>query len=400
MDFQGRSDAALERALTLLQTLPLLDAHNDLPLRIMSDAEAKGDVAAFDLTRIREDGDTDIPRMREGRLSAQFWACFTPGNPKQGAAVETLALIDLVRRMNATYPDVFFPATRSGDIAEAKRQGKIASFIAVEGGTGLENNLAPLRIWHAAGVRLMTLCHNETLDWIDSATDAPRHGGLTEFGRAVVRELNRLGIIVDLAHVAPTVMHQVLDISEAPVVFSHSNAFSLCDHPRNVPDDVLARVKAKNALVMATFIPAFISQASRDWLRPAEDAYGKTKERVDHAFIARREREAGPWPLGSIPEFVAHVEYIADRTGLAHLGIGCDFYPGPMPEGMKDVSCYPHILAELIRRGWSDDAIAGIASANFVRVFEEIERTAERLGKSRRPETGTLAQIQGIGDPA
>jgi membrane dipeptidase len=396
MDTNNATDASLQKALALLENIPFIDGHNDLPLRIKSDKRSRGDILKYDLTTIHEGADTDIPRLREGRVSAQIWACFTPGNPKNGA-VKTLELIDLVRRMNDAYPETFLAATCAADVAKAKSLGKIASFIAVEGGTGLENNLAPLRIWYAAGARLMTLCHNETLDWIDSATDVARHGGLTNFGKAVVGELNRLGMLVDCAHVAPSVMHQVLDISEAPVVFSHSNAFSLCDHPRNVPDDVLARVKDNNGIVMATFIPAFISQASRDWLKVAEDGYGKLPPggRVNHDFITKREQEAGPWPLGNLDELVQHIEYIVDKTSLAHVGIGCDFYNGPMPDGLKDVTCYPHILAALIRRGWSDDAIADIASGNFVRVFTDVERVAKELQQSRPPAIGSIADFDG-----
>ncbi|MGL4445297.1 MAG: dipeptidase, partial [Alsobacter sp.] len=257
-------DPALAHALALLERLPLVDGHNDLPWVIHSDNEAKGDVAAWDPSRVHQGHDTDLPRMREGKVSAQWWAAFLPTDSPQPGRT-TLELIDIVIRLTEGYPETFLPARKASDIARAKAAGKIASFIAVEGGVGLENSLSPLRVWHAAGARLMTLCHNETLDWVDSATDAPRHGGLTAFGRQVVLELNRLGMIVDCAHVSHDVMRQVLDITRAPTVWSHSNAFSLCNHPRNVPDDVLDRVKANGGIVMATFVPTFINQAMRDW---------------------------------------------------------------------------------------------------------------------------------------
>jgi membrane dipeptidase len=236
-----RRDGALRRALDLLEKVPLVDGHNDLPWVIRRDPIAHGDVLKYDLARRHNDGDTDIPRLRQGRVGGQIWAAYVPTDIEHPAR-SVLEQIDIILRINAAHPNVFLPATRAADIGRAKRTGKIASIMAVEGGVGLENSLSPLRVWHAAGARLMTLCHNGTLDWVDSATDAPRHGGLTEFGRVVVSELNRLGMIVDCAHVSPDVMRQVLDVSTAPIVFSHSNARGLCDHPRNVPDDVLDKL--------------------------------------------------------------------------------------------------------------------------------------------------------------
>jgi membrane dipeptidase len=387
-------DAALQRAERLLETIPLVDGHNDLPWLIRIDRTARGDVAAYDLTRHHQGTDTDIPRLLAGRVSAQFWAAFLPTSVPHPARA-ALEQIDLIRRMNELHPDVFLPATRASDIVKAKRLGKIASFMTVENGVGLENSLAPLRIWYAAGVRLMTLCHNETLDWVDSATDAPRHGGLTAFGRAVVRELNRLGIIVDCAHVSADVMHQVLDISTAPIVFSHSNARALCDHPRNVPDDVLARVKANGGLVMATFVPDFISQAARDWTRPFKDEFGKTLPGVDMAAVRSRARDIGPQPRATLEQLADHIVYIADKVGPAHVGIGSDFFGGPVPDGLEDVSRFPHLLAEMIRRGWSDEAIAGLAGDNFLRVFRSVERESKRLRKTEKPAIGTTSDHDG-----
>lgn len=391
------NDAALEKALALLERLPLVDAHNDLPMFIQRSA-APGDVEAYDLESAPAGRNTDIPRLRAGRVSAQVLACHGGTNWPGGPVAATLDLVDIARRIVERHGDVFTLATRAADIPAAKAEGKIAAIVSVEGGAGIGGALATLRVLYAAGVRLMTLTHNESLDWIDSATEPPRLAhGITRFGEAVVAEMNRLGMIVDLSHVAPTAMRRVLDVTAAPVVWSHSNALSLCDHPRNVPDDVLARVRANGGLVMATFIPAFVSQASRDWLKAYEDGWGKAAKglKVDAAFIAAREAEAGPWPLGSLPELCDHIEHIAARTGPEHLGIGCDFYPGPMPEGLEDASCYPHILAELIRRGWSDDAIAGVASANFLRVFEAVEAVAARLKESEPPRLGTVATIDG-----
>jgi membrane dipeptidase len=287
---------ALDHARQLLRVLPLVDGHNDLPWVIHSDMAAQKSVKRYDLARPHPETDTDIPRLKAGMLSAQFWAAFVPTLAEHPGRM-TLELIDIIRQLPETYPETFVFAESPLDISRAKRAGKIASFMTVEGGVGLENSLSPLRVWQAAGVRLMTLCHNETLDWVDSATDAPRHGGLTKFGEAVVLELNRLGIIVDLAHTAPSVMHRVLDISRAPVLFSHNNAFSLCDHPRNAPDDVLDRIRSKKSVIMATFIPDFINQASRDWSRPLRDNFGKSSFMVSHEeaiAAARRDAVYGP----------------------------------------------------------------------------------------------------------
>ena len=390
----------LARALALLDKVPLVDGHNDLPWVMRRAIGVNADVKSYRLDEPRPKTDTDIPRLRQGRVGAQFWAAFIPtSTPHPGRTV--LEQIDLVARMNAAYPDVFLPATKASDVIKAKRLGKIASFTTVEGGVGLENSLAPLRIWHAAGVRLMTLCHNETLDWVDSATDKPRHGGLTAFGRAVIRELNRLGIIVDCAHVSTEVMNQVLDISTAPVAFSHSNARALCNHPRNVPDDVLRRLKANDGIVMATFVPDFISQRSRDWMQPFKDAYGKTKPGVDFdKTMPETERQRGPWPRASLNELADHLEHLARVAGIAHVGIGSDFFGGPTPAGLNDVSCFPHLLAELFQRGWSDNAVAAVAGLNFLRVFRGVERESRRL-QHEAPAVGHVkdfAQTEAVGD--
>ena len=387
---------ALDHARHLLQTIPLVDGHNDLPWVIHSNAQAGHSVKRYDLSRLHPESDTDIPRLKAGMLSAQFWAAFVPSLMPQPGRM-TLELIDIIRQLPETYPDTFLFGENALDIVRAKKLGKIASFMTVEGGVGLENSLSPLRIWQAAGVRLMTLCHNETLDWVDSATDAPRHGGLTKFGEAVVLELNRLGIIVDLAHTATSVMHRVLDISRAPVLFSHNNAFSLCDHPRNAPDDVLDRIRAKKSVIMATFIPDFINQASRDWARPLKDNFGKSSFMVSHdEAIAEQTKRMGPQPQANLKQLCQHIEYLASRTGLNHIGIGSDFFGGATPEGLEDVSRFPYLLAELIERGWSDEAIAKIASGNFIRLFKAVERTGKALTKAEAPRTGRIEDYDGV----
>ena len=368
------TDTALRQAHEILAASPFIDAHNDLPFVIRIDKEAQGDPALYRLDERRNSGDTDIPRLREGRVAAQFWAAFIPPREQKPASF-ALQQIVLIKRMNELHPDVFLPAVRASDVKRAHRQKKIASFITIENGAAIENRLDALDAYYELGVRLMTLCHNATLDWVDSATDAPRSNGLSDFGRQVIARMNDLGMIVDCAHVSDDVMHQALDISRAPVVFSHSNARALCDHRRNVPDDVLARIADKGALVMATFVPDFICQRSKDWMAALKDAYGKTPEDLDNDIVVpTREKEIGAWPRGSLNQYCDHLEYLKSKVGPDHIGIGSDFFGGPQGEGLKDVSCFPHIFAELIRRGWPNTHLKKLAGENFLRVFRAVEK--------------------------
>jgi membrane dipeptidase len=388
-------DNALAAARAALGRAPLFDGHNDLPWVIRIDKAARGDVIAYELNRVHENADTDIPRLREGMVGAQFWAAFQPTGAVHPART-TLEQIDLIRRIEEAHPDVFFPARQAADYAKAKALGRIASFIAVEGGVGLENSLSPLRIWHAAGVRLMTLCHNETLDWVDSATDAPRNGGLNAFGRAVVGELNRLGIVIDLAHVSHEGMRRVLDITDAPVALSHSNAYSLCDHPRNAPDDVLRRLKANGGLVMATFVPGFVSQALRDWLRRSRDGYGKAPLAADpKAQLAELESKHGAAPKATLEQVADHVERLVATAGVLHVGIGSDYFGGASPVGLENVSRFPHLFAELVRRGFSERDLEKMASANMLRVLRRVEKVGKALRRSRPPAVGRSEDFVG-----
>ena len=390
---------ALAKAKALMEKFPLVDGHNDLPWVIRQKTGPKGDVAGYGLDKLHNDGDTDIPRLRKGLVAGQVFAAFIPSDIEHPGRA-TLEQLDIIHRIGTTYPETFLPVSTAADIMKAKRAGKIAMIMAVEGGVGLENSLSPLRVWHAMGARLMTLCHNGTLDWCDSATDAPRHGGLTAFGRAVVRELNRLGMIIDCAHVAPSVMHHVLDDSSAPIVFSHSNAFALCPHPRNVPDDVLDRVPANNGLVMATFIPAFLNPAIEAWGRPLRAAGGQGFGPEWEAMVAAHTKTHGPCPTSSLADVATHIDYIANRIGPHRLGIGSDFYGGPTtPAGLENVSRFPYLIAELIRRGWSDRAIIGIAGANFIRVFKAVEAEGARLRATIAPILGTIRDFDGDGAP-
>ncbi len=383
------------QARALLERAPLFDGHNDLAWVIHSDKTARGDVGAYDLTRVHETGDTDIPRLREGGVGAQFWAAFQPTSAPHPART-ALERIDLIRRIEAAHPQAFLPARRAADFARARRAGKIASYIVVEGGVGLENSLAPLRVWHAAGVRMLILCHNETLDWVDSATDAPRHGGLNAFGRAVIGECNRLGVIVDGAHVSHEGIRRLLEVSEAPIVLSHTNAFALCDHPRNAPDDVLRRLREKGGVAMATFVPGFVSQAVRDWLKASRDAYGKAPLGADpKAQLADLEARRGPAPRATLSGVADHIAYLVETAGVDHVGIGSDFFGGAQPIGLEHVGRFPHLFAELIRRGFSERDLTKIANRNVLRVMREVEHIAKRLSASREPAIGGIEDYPG-----
>jgi membrane dipeptidase len=369
-------DNAYAAALALLDRAPLIDGHNDLPYVIRQDRDAKGDVGAYDLAKVHAEGDTDIPRMQAGKLAAQFFAAYVP--PKQkGPAGFALAQIALMRNILKRHADAFRPGLSADDVTAAKTEGRIALFMTIENGTALDSQLDALDAYYDLGIRLMTLCHNDTHDWCDSATDAPRHDGLTAFGKDVIRRMNKLGMVVDLAHVSPKVMHDTLDVTSAPVVWSHSNAFSLCDHPRNVPDDVLDRVAGNGGVVMATFVPDFISQASRDWHRPAKDQYGKTPEGVDSAKAeAEIARKAGPRPKATLPQYCDHLGYLAQRIGHDHVGIGSDFFGWINPDGLEDTSVFPALVAELIRRGWSEQNLEKLAGGNTLRAMRAVEKAA------------------------
>jgi membrane dipeptidase len=390
-----KADAALAKAHELLARFPLFDGHNDLPFSIRRHAD--GDVKAYGLDRVHQESDTDIPRLVEGKVAAQVFAAFVPTSVPDPVRF-TLEQIAIALDIEAVHPDVFLPARRPSDIARARRAGKIASVISVESAVGLGGSLSPLRVWHAAGVRILTLCHNETLDWIDSATDDARHDGLADFGRAVVAECNRLGIMIDLAHASPKAQHAVLDATRAPLLWSHSNAFALCDHPRNVPDDVLDRVRANGGVVMATFVPNFISRQSHRWMSPLQ-IHGKTRPGLDiDAAVTAKAKADGPWPRGSIGELCDHIQYIVGRTGLAHIGIGSDFYGGPNPPDLADATRFPHLIAELVRRGWSDAAIGKIASGNILRVWRQVESRAKALAATEPPAIARVA-AETIGRP-
>ena len=390
----GEGDAALAHARELLARVGFVDGHNDLPWTIRE--AGASDLENYDLRSRRETGDTDLPRLREGLVGGQFWSVWIPSGLDHPARTQ-LEQIDLARRMIARYADTLLLATRAADVERARSEGKIASFLGMENGQALENSLGALRTYYDLGVRYLTLTHGRNNDWADSATDSAAHGGLTPFGREVVREMNRLGMLVDLSHVSPDVMRQALDVTEAPVLFSHSSARALVDHPRNVPDDVLARMAKNGGVVLVTFIPSFVSAETAAWGKGLETLVFATRSTAEmEALEANYVRIHGPAPRATLAQVADHIEHVARVAGHDHVGIGSDFWGSPdMPEGLADVSRFPYLIAELIRRGWSDENLAKLASGNVVRTLAAAEAVAARLQRERPASTATTESLDG-----
>ena len=391
---ESDEDPALLHARRLLASTPLVDGHNDLPWTIRESAD--GRLEDYELVTRRSSGDTDLPRLREGLVGAQFWSVWIPSGLDRPARTQ-LEQIELTRRLIAAHPDTLLFATRAADVARAHQEGKIASFLGMENGQAIENSLGALRSFYELGVRYMTLTHGRNNDWADSATDTSVHGGLTPFGREVVREMNRMGMLVDLSHVSPEVMRQALDVTEAPVLFSHSSARAVVDHPRNVPDDVLARMAKNGGVVMVTFIPSFVSAETAAWGKGLESLIFGVKNTAEmEAMEAEYAKSHGPAPHATLSQVADHIEHVARVAGHDHVGIGSDFWGGtPMPDGLEDVSRFPYLFAELIRRGWSDENLAKLASGNLVRTLAAAEAVAARLQKERPASTASLEGLDG-----
>ncbi len=387
-----------ERITRLLATDPVVDGHNDLP---WAARELVGyDWSRLDIGRGVATTHTDLPRLRAGGVGAQFWSVFVPTTLDPGAAITaTLEQIDAVRNMTARYADRLALATTVAEVYAARAAGRIASLMGAEGGHSINNSLGTLRMLHALGVRYLTLTHNENVAWADSATDEPVAGGLTAFGREVVRELNRLGMLVDLSHVSADTMHDACDVTSAPPVFSHSSARALCDHPRNVPDDVLARVASLGGVCMVTFVPKFVSQTVREWDLEAQHVAAAHQVRSNdfvayEAFLAAYRREH-PAPRATVSDVVAHCEHIRDVAGIDHIGLGGD-YDGvtELPDGLEDVTGYPRLLEALAARGWSDGDLAKLTNRNILRVLGAAEEVA-----AASPAAPGLARIEDLDSP-
>src|SRR6266566_1262992 len=381
-------DVYLARAKRILSETPLIDGHNDLPWRIREDSIARGNVDAYDL-RKRTRGHTDLDRLKKGMVGAQFWSVYTPGEYRDsGYARVQLEQIDIARRVIAKYPDRLALALSTSDIRRDFKQGKIGSLLGLEGGHAIENSLGALRAYYDLGVRYMTLTHNVTLDWADAALDSAKHNGLTPFGDSVVREMNRLGMLVDLSHVSPGTMSDALRVSRAPVIFSHSGARARVEVPRNVPDSILRRVTANGGIVMVPFVTGFVSpavllydQATRPVMKDLRAKYGN-----DTAAITRdvnQWRAAHPEPRATLSQVADQIEYVRKVAGIDHVGIGGDFDGiTEVVQGLEDVSTYPALFAELARRGWSDSDLRKLAGENFLRVFAQAEAVSKRMQRS------------------
>jgi membrane dipeptidase len=377
-------DAALAHARKLLQSTILVDGHNDLPWAIRGNKTAPGDVKAYDLRKPTA-GATDLARLELGGVGAQFWSVYIPGELQGGFARTQLEQIDIARRIIAQYPDRLQFAASVADIRAAHKAGKIASLLGMEGGHAIEDSLGALRAYYDLGVRYMTLTHNVNLSWADSQAQPPEHGGLTPFGEQVVLEMNKLGMLVDLSHVSDGTMDDALRVSKAPVIFSHSSARALCDVKRNVPDDILRRLKSNGGVVMVTFVAGFIDPAVAQLQVPAMAEI--TQRSIGKSATERDQIEAEvlgklKMPPTSIAKVADHIEHIRDVAGVEHIGLGGDFDGNSeWPVGLSDVSMYPNLFAELIRRGWSDQDLKLIAGENVLRAFAQAEAVSKRLSK-------------------
>ncbi|MEU8965158.1 dipeptidase [Streptomyces sp. NPDC048491] len=391
----------LDEARALLAAHPVVDGHNDLPWALR--AKARYDLDRCDLaTDLTGRTHTDLKRLRAGGVGAQFWSVYVRTDLAGDEAVSaTLEQIDCVDQMLARYPGDLAPARTADDMEKARAEGRIASLKGAEGGHSINNSLATLRALHALGVRYMTLTHNDNLAWADSATDEPNVGGLSPFGHEVVREMNRVGMLVDLSHVAATTMRDALSTSVAPVIFSHSSARAICDHPRNIPDDVLAQLPGNGGVAMATFVPKFILPAAVAWTQSADEnlrAHGL--HHLDTSPEAMKLHEAfeaaNPRPIATAATVADHLDHMREVAGVDHIGIGGDFDGTAFtPAGLDDVSGYPNLVAELLSRRWSPADLAKLTWSNAVRVLRDAESVAADLSARRGPSNATLGDLDG-----
>lgn len=392
---------SLERARAILADFPVVDGHNDLPWalreQVAYDIDAR-DIAVDQSAHLH----TDLARLRAGGVGAQFWSVYVRSDMAGDVAVSaTLEQIDCVQQLIERYPADLRRALTAADMEAARTEGRIASLMGAEGGHSIDNSLATLRALHTLGVRYMTLTHNDNIAWADSATDEPGVGGLSPFGHEVVREMNRAGMLVDLSHVAATTMRAALDTSVAPVIFSHSSSRAVCDHPRNIPDDVLERLPANGGVAMATFVPKFVLQAAVDWTAAADEnlrAHGfhHLDTSPEAMKLHRAFEEARPRPVATVSTVADHLDHMREVAGVDHIGIGGD-YDGTafLPDGLGDVSGYPNLIAELVDRGWSGPDLAKLTWQNAVRVLGAAEDVARDEQSRRGPSNATLEQLDG-----
>jgi membrane dipeptidase len=381
----------LERARALLRQAPLIDTHNDLPSMLL---ETKaGDLTSFDMSKTQPTLCADIPRLREGCVGAQYWSVFVESATQKThtSLHEAMREFDVALRYMRSSPELE-QARTADDIERIHKAGRIACLLGVEGGHMIENSPAALRVFYELGARYMTLTHWDNIDWADAATDRPEHYGLTEFGERVVKEMNRLGMFADISHVSPNTMRDTLHVSRAPVIFSHSDAFAIDPHPRCVPDDVLRLVPANGGVVHVSFIWEFVSPKYPEWQERRTAAVRDMHARFDTddavaKGIAAWEK-ANAAPRGSVSDVADHIDHIRQVAGVDHIGIGADFYQSggdSMVPGLEDVSRYPYLFAELLRRGYSDEDVLKIAGRNHLRAMRQMEKVAAELQKSEAP---------------
>jgi membrane dipeptidase len=376
--------ALLTRARALHKQSPLIDGHNDYPWALRENAGR--DLDKLDITRPQPSIMTDIPRLRAGGVGGQFWSVYVPADDK-APVTSTLEQIDIVHRMMQKYPDTFELALTADDVERVFKKGKIASLIGMEGGHSIDGSLGALRMFFRLGARYMTLTHSRNIPWADSATDTPVLSGLSPFGEQVVREMNRLGMLVDLSHVSPDTMADAIAVSQAPVIFSHSSARAINDVPRNVPDNVLRMLPKNGGVIMVTFVPGFLSPKVTAWNRLQTEEENRVKQTLANDPAALKTAlaawtKSNPAPKATIGDAADHIDHIKKVAGIDHIGLGGDFDGiTSVPEGLEDVSTYPALTAELLRRGYKDDEIKKILGLNVLRVMREAERVAARLQK-------------------
>ena len=393
-------NSEIQRARALHDKIPLIDGHNDLPWQYRK--VAGNALSKIDIAQHQPSLHTDIPRLREGGVGGQFWSVYIPQTLPKGEHVRaTMEQIDVVYNMLRQWPDTFQLSLTADDVEAAFDSGKIGSLIGIEGGHSIDNSLGALRMFHRLGARYMTLTHFKNVDWADSCTDKPKVDGLSQFGREVVREMNRLGMLVDLSHVHADTMRAALDTSDAPVVFSHSSARAITGHPRNVPDDVLERVKENDGVVMVSFVPGFVSQqtyehglardAEKARLEAQSDSFDESVEAGLKAWDADN-----PEPRATVSDIADHIDRIREKAGINHIGIGSD-YDGitSVPEGLEDVSKYPVLTAELLRREYSEEDILKILGGNILRLMRAVENAATRIQQERGPSEASIEDLDG-----
>ena len=393
-------NSEIQRARALHDKIPLIDGHNDLPWQYRKVADNA--LSKIDIAQHQPGLHTDIPRLREGGVGGQFWSVYIPQALPKGEHVRaTMEQIDVVYNMLRQWPDTFQLSLTADDVEAAFDSGKIGSLIGIEGGHSIDNSLGALRMFHRLGARYMTLTHFKNVDWADSCTDEPKVDGLSQFGREVVREMNRLGMLVDLSHVHADTMRAALDTSDAPVVFSHSSARAITGHPRNVPDDVLERVKENDGVVMVSFVPGFVSQQTyehglaRDAEKARLEAQSDSSDESVEAGLEAWDAD-NPEPRATVSDIADHIDRIREKAGIDHIGIGSDFDGiTSVPEGLEDVSKYPVLTAELLRREYSEEDILKILGGNILRLMRAVENAATRIQQERGPSEASIEDLDG-----